>query len=132
MIATSHHKLILACKRFLYRRHGEPYRIGGHTLRYEPGTRPVRTHYINSTNIVTRYDALQVQLLSKSLAEGDSAIDIGAHCGQYTILMAALCGQSGRVVAFEPDPYACKLLLKNLNLNPHIKKPVVETYAVSD
>lgn len=132
MHATSRHEIALTVKRLVYGRHGEPYRIAGHTLRYLPGTRPVRLRHLHSKNGVARYDALQIQLLSTSLVAGDTAIDIGAHCGQYTILMAALCGQSGRVVAFEPDPQARKMLLQNLHLNPRIKTPVVEAYAVAD
>ena len=82
----------------------EPYRIDGHTLRYLPGTRPVRLRYTRSQNDVVRYDALQVAWLTTHLTEGDTAVDIGAHYGVYSILMAAKCGQTGHVVAFEPDP----------------------------
>jgi FkbM family methyltransferase len=66
------------------------------------------------------------------LNEGDVALDIGAHSGSYTLLMASLCGQTGQVVAFEPDPYARQLLVKNLSLNPGIKPPAVEGCACSD
>lgn len=132
MLAETRHQLALSLKRLIYGRRGEPYRIERHTLRYLPGTRPVRLRYIHSQNGVTRYDALQVQLFTTSLVEGDTAIDIGAHCGQYSILMAAMCGQTGQVVAFEPDPYAREKLLQNLSLNPSIKPPVVEAYAISD
>jgi len=132
MLANLRHQLVLGIKRLVYSRRGEPYRIKGHTLRYLPGTRPVRLSYIHSQNAVVRYDALQVQLLSTQLAEGDTAIDIGAHCGQYSILMAAMCGRSGHVAAFEPDPYAREKLLQNLDLNPAIKRPSVEVCACSD
>jgi FkbM family methyltransferase len=46
--------------------------------------------------------------------------------------MAARCGSTGKVVAFEPDPYALELLAKNLRLNPGIKRPTVEACACSD
>lgn len=119
-------------KQLLYSRRGEPYRIEGYTLRYFPGTRPVRLRYTRSQNDVVRYDALQLEWLSTHLGDGDTAVDIGAHSGSYSILMAARCGQSGRVVAFEPDPYARKVLLRNLDLNPGVKRPVVEASACSD
>lgn len=32
----------LVAKRILYGRRGEPYGIGGHILRFLPGTRPIR------------------------------------------------------------------------------------------
>ena len=125
-------QFVLGLKRALYGRRGEPYQIEGHTLRYLPGTRPVRLCYIRSQNDVVRYDALQVAWLSSHLAEGDTAIDIGAHYGVYSILMAAKCGQTGHVVAFEPDPHAREVLVKNLGLNPSIKRPTVEICACSD
>jgi hypothetical protein len=83
----------------VYSRHGEAYGVAGHTLRYVSGTRPVWLRYVESANSNVRYDALQVQLFSKGLREGNFAIDVGAHAGQYAILMAAMSGQTGRVVA---------------------------------
>jgi FkbM family methyltransferase len=132
LITNLHHRFVLGLKRALYGRGGEPYRIEGHTLRYLPGTRPVRLRYTRSRNGITRYDALQVLWLSTHLTEGDTAVDIGAHYGTYSILMAAKCGQTGNVVAFEPDPHAREVLSRNLNLNPRIKQPAVEVCACSD
>ena len=126
------HKFTLALKNLAYGKRGEPYSIAGRRLRYLPGTRPVRVSYANSSNDNNRYDALQVQLLAERLREGDTAIDIGAHCGQYCILMAAMCGSSGTVVAFEPDHHARRVLTQNLELNSSIKRPTVEALAVSD
>jgi len=132
MLTNLRHQFVLGLKRLIYSRRGEPYRVKGHTLRYLPGTRPVRLSYIHSQNAVVRYDALQVQLLSTQLSEGDTVIDVGAHSGELSILMAALCGHSGQVVAFEPDPYAREMLIRNLALNPDITRPMVEAYACSD
>ena len=75
MLNNLRHRSVLALKRLMYGGKGEPYRIGGHTLRYLPGTRPVRLRYSNSPHPNERYDALQVQLFSTSLSEGDIAID---------------------------------------------------------
>lgn len=132
MITKLKHKTADALKRLLFGRRGEPYRIGNQTLRYLPGTRPIRLRHLNSHNDNNRYDAMQVQLLSTQLKEGDTAIDVGAHYGVYTILMAAMCGRTGRVVAFEPDPYARSVLEKNLGLNPGLLPPKVESCACSD
>ena len=52
------------------------------------------------------------------LSEGDTAIDIGAHCGDTTVPMAVAAGASGRVFAFEPNPYVYKVLAHNAGLNP--------------
>ena len=132
MLATWWHRIVIDLKRAFYRGRGEPYRIEGHTLRYVPGTRPVRLRYSRSPNGISRYDALQVVWLSSHLKEGDTAVDVGAHHGTYSVLMAAKCGQTGHVVAIEPDPYSREVLAKNFSLNPTIKRPMVEMCACSD
>ena len=131
-MSSIRHKFVLALKRLIYGKRGEPYAIVGRSLRYIPGTRPVRMSYVSSSNDNNRYDVLQIRLLAEHLREGDTAIDIGAHCGQYCILMAAMCGAAGTVVAFEPDHHARKILMQNLDLNSGIKRPMVEALAVSD
>lgn len=83
----------------------------------------------------SRFDALQLEALTdylNGIREGDTVIDIGAHQGQYSIVMAALCGRSGNVISFEPDPYARRAFQKNLSLNPSLKCPTVEDKALSD
>ena len=126
-------KLVLATKRALYSSRGEPYKIAGHTLRYLPGTRPVRLKYANqSTDWVSMYDALEIKMLLAGIKEGDTLIDVGAHVGQYSVLMAALGGARSTVIAFEPDYHARVKLMKNIGLNPQIKSPIVESLALSD
>jgi FkbM family methyltransferase len=124
--------LVVGIKRLLYGRRGEPYAIAGHTLRFLPGSRPVKLKYIESENPVVRYDALQIEFFSRHLSEGSVAVDIGAHWGTMAIVMAALCGRSGMVVAFEPDPHAYEVLMKNVGLNPLVKSPKAESSACSD
>jgi len=132
VFATWWHRIVIELKRALYSGRGEPYRIEGHTLRFVPGTRPVRLRHSCSPNGISRYDALQVAWLSNHLKEGDTAVDVGAHHGTYSVLMAAKCGQTGHVVAIEPDPYSREVLVKNFSLNPSIKRPMVEICACSD
>jgi FkbM family methyltransferase len=126
------HKLVQRLKSIYYGKRGEPYAIGGHVLRYTPGSRPVRLKYKDSANVNVRNDARQVELLATGIKPGDCIIDIGAHAGEYAVLMAACAGTAGHVVCFEPDPYAREQLLTNLRLNPNIKPPIVESYACSD
>jgi FkbM family methyltransferase len=124
------HDSVILAKRLIYW-HGEPYRIDGHTLRFVPGTRPVRLRYATADNLVSRYDALQILWMWERLSEGDVAVDIGAHVGIYSMLMAAKCGNRGTVIAFEPDPYSRRVIEQNAQLNPKIKPPRVEASACS-
>ncbi len=102
-INTLKHKLVMQAKQLFYGKKGEPYLIKGRELRYVPGTRPIRLKYMTSANVNSCNDAWQVNILSENLREGDTCLDIGAHVGQYSVLMAAFCGQSGQVYSFEPD-----------------------------
>jgi FkbM family methyltransferase len=45
------------------------------------------------------------RLLAASLRQGMTVIDGGAHIGVYTLIAARGVGPTGRVIAFEPDPY---------------------------
>jgi FkbM family methyltransferase len=48
---------------------------------------------------------------------GATVMDIGAHLGVFTILMARLVGASGRVFSFEPTPQTRAVLSEMLRLN---------------
>jgi FkbM family methyltransferase len=41
--------------------------------------------------------------LRRNLALGDTFIDVGCNCGHHTIMSACLVGQTGKVIAFEPN-----------------------------
>lgn len=59
------------------------------------------------------------QVLKKEVKPGMIALDLGAHFGYYTLLMAKLVGDEGRVFAFEPDPDNYALLAKNIAINDY-------------
>jgi FkbM family methyltransferase len=126
------HRLVLATKTWFFGGRGEPYRIGGKTLRFVPGTRPVRLRYQTAENAVNRYDALQLSWMVKNLAEGDLAIDVGANYGQCAIVMAAKCGARGTVIAFEPNAQGRDVLERNFDLNPAVKRATIESFACSN
>lgn len=47
------------------------------------------------------------------------AFDIGAHVGNHTLYMAAVCGLT--VLAFEPHPVSYRMLAGNMALNPGLE-----------
>lgn len=71
---------------------------------------------------LNRYEpdvTLTIEALTRT---GDTVIDIGANIGAHTLRFARKVGTSGRVVAYEPMPYACNKLRRNLEANafPHV------------
>lgn len=58
-----------------------------------------------------------IRLLESLLSEGETFIDVGAHVGYVSLVARRLVGESGRVVAIEPQPYNCERLLRNWDLN---------------
>lgn len=65
------------------------------------------------------------------IVPGSLAIDVGAHSGDTTIVMAALVGVTGAVVAFDPNPNVFPTLEANARLNPQYKI-LCEMAAVAD
>lgn len=57
------------------------------------------------------------EALIATLREGMVVADVGANVGYFTLLMADLVGSTGRVHAFEPNPFLVELLGKSLSVN---------------
>ncbi len=62
-----------------------------------------------------------VELLKVTLRPGGSFVDVGSNVGFYARKAAALVGDTGRVVAFEPNPSAYRLLEWNTRDTPHVR-----------
>ena len=77
------------------------------------------------------YEEFETDLVKKEIHKGDVVIDIGANIGYYTIMFAKLVGDSGKVIAFEPDPTNYELLKKNIEING-FTNVILEQKALSD
>ena len=64
-------------------------------------------------------DALEPEIaaLPAFVGEGDLVIDVGAHYGLYTLVLASLVGGDGDVYAFEPSPHAMNVVSRNVSTN---------------
>jgi FkbM family methyltransferase len=60
---------------------------------------------------------VELALLPEILKPGMTAVDVGANMGLFTLEMAGLAGEAGRVIAFEPDPVNLDMLRRNLAAN---------------
>src|SRR5258705_1290706 len=47
------------------------------------------------------------------LREGDTFLDIGAHCGLFSALASQVMGDGGKILAFEPNPDVLPFLMTN-------------------
>ena len=54
---------------------------------------------------------------NKILREGDTFLDIGAHCGVSSLYASKLVGSSGAVYSFEPQPALARMLRESVDLN---------------
>ncbi|TAD88201.1 MAG: FkbM family methyltransferase [Alphaproteobacteria bacterium] len=57
------------------------------------------------------------EYLAQVVRPGDLVIDIGANIGWHTIAAAVRVGPTGRVIAFEPEPVAFRLLVDSVREN---------------
>lgn len=67
-----------------------------------------------------------VDVLTRVLKPGDTAIDGGANIGYFTMLMAHLVGRTGQVLAFEPGPDNLQKLLRNVEINEASQVRVID------
>jgi FkbM family methyltransferase len=70
--------------------------------------------------------------LAKVLQPGWNCVDVGANHGYYTVLMAAIVGQSGQVAALEPNPKLAELTQRSVTVNRFQDVVTVTQQAVSD
>lgn len=60
------------------------------------------------------YEPYEEALLLDLLKTGDSAVDVGANIGVYTLQMAKKVGDRGMIYAFEPEPDNFSILQTNI------------------
>ena len=63
------------------------------------------------------YSEIELQLLLNFIKKGDIVLDVGSNIGSFTIPFSKKVGNTGKVLAFEPQPEVFKLLKKNIQLN---------------
>jgi FkbM family methyltransferase len=63
------------------------------------------------------YDPDLSMVLKRLAAKGMVAIDAGANVGAYSLLLAKAVGDSGRILAFEPNPEVHDRLCRNIKAN---------------
>jgi FkbM family methyltransferase len=67
--------------------------------------------------VIGRYETGVQEIVQDTLQQGDTAFDVGAHLGYFTLIMASTVGSQGRVFSFEPDPAIMGALQRNVERN---------------
>lgn len=62
------------------------------------------------------YEEEELALIKSHLKKGATVVDIGANVGNHSLFMAAFCAPE-KIIPFEPNPLAYKLLLANIVMN---------------
>jgi FkbM family methyltransferase len=102
-------------------------KVLGHTMFLDP-----KDQVVSPTLLHTGcFEPLETELVMRIVRPGDVVLDLGANIGYYTLLFARLVGDSGKVIAFEPDPGNFNLLRKNLHANGY-RNVILHNKAVAD
>jgi len=101
---------------------GIPWVINGVTYRIDP-------HYRDRFG--QHYDAPVAAFLRERVKPGALCVDVGANAGVYVLQFAHWSGPRGRVIAFEPNPNACEVLQRHIELNDLTERVAVVSVAVS-
>lgn len=87
-------------------------------------------HVIGVGIVRGRYEEDEISFVRRSLAPGDTAIDVGAHIGLFTVHMAECVGATGRVYSFEPFAPNANLLQRSIAENRYSDRIVFRQAAV--
>jgi len=99
----------------------------GHTMFLDPEDKVVSPTLLHNGC----FEPLETELVMRIVRPGDVVLDLGANIGYYTLLFARLVGESGKVIAFEPDPNNFRLLQKNIYANGY-RNVILFNKAVAD
>lgn len=109
----------------LGRRTKLPVRVQGHTFYCSPDEQDFRA------KVLTRErDPELLGVIREIVQKGDVCLDLGAHAGYFTLVMAEQVGASGRVVAFEANPATVPFLEANVGENNYSDRVIIVPNAV--
>lgn len=75
------------------------------------------------------YEKFEADLLRSILQPGMTVVNVGANLGYYTLVASKHVGETGKVIAFEPEPRIYAILEKNVG---SLKNVELRKEAVSD
>jgi FkbM family methyltransferase len=104
--------------------HSEFANVNGHKMYLDPN---------DSLNLSIKeiHEPFETELVKDHVNKGEFVLDVGAHIGYYSLIMARCVGKNGKVFSFEPNPLNFNILKKNIEINEY-QNIVLEEKAVSN
>jgi FkbM family methyltransferase len=102
-------------------------RVGGFSVLVDPQDPVVSRRLI----LRRRWESRLSRLMATTLLRGDTFVDVGANIGYHALHAAHLVGDSGRVVAVEPDPEHVRMIHRSVELN-QFPQLSIHQYALTD
>jgi FkbM family methyltransferase len=96
--------------------------VAGHRMRVNPDDTVVSQRLRE----LGWFEPLETRLIQRLVKPGDTVVDVGANIGYYTLQLASMVGDAGRVFAFEPDPRNFDLLRRNVWQNGYRNVTLVQ------
>jgi len=78
-----------------------------------------------------KYELKVLKCVLSKISKGDVFIDVGAHIGKYTFVVAKRVAPTGKVIAIEPNPLVFKALVNGIRQNK-LTNVIPLNIAVSD
>ncbi len=79
---------------------------------------PVQNEGVESSIYYTgTYEKGTLHVIKNILNKGDLFIDVGANIGLMSIFASSLVSETGRIIAFEPNPATMQIFRSNITLN---------------
>lgn len=103
-----------------------PYRFRGGRIYWDVTESPMMVKRVLGLYEPNKYDAI-----ATFLQPGQVFIDAGANKGDFSLFGASIVGETGSVVAIEPDPINCRWVRRSVALNRYGSVVVCEA-ALSD
>ncbi|WP_299794125.1 FkbM family methyltransferase [uncultured Marivita sp.] len=72
---------------------------------------------IGAPALAGRYEPHVAKVISDTLKQGDTFVDVGANIGYFSLLASSIVGSTGRVYSIEPNDLNVKLLEKSRSEN---------------
>jgi FkbM family methyltransferase len=103
-----------------------PYRFAGGKIYLNIKESPMML-----TRVIGLYERNKTHAIFSLLKPGMTFVDVGAHKGYFSLIAAKIVGESGSVLAFEPEPDNCAWMSRSIDLNGYQNIQLYE-FAVGD